>query len=180
MRETWVQSLGWEDPLEKGKATHSRLPTLLPGEFLGLYSPWGRKESGTTERLSLSHSLIHEDQKINKGLFFFLFAKSCPILCYLMDHSSPGSSVHGILQARILKWVAISFSRWPSWPKDWTHVSSIGRQILYHWTASEAHRVPFSPHPAWHLLFTDFFDDGHSDWCEVITHFSYDLCFSNS
>ena len=51
MQETWVQSLGWEDPLEKGKATHS---SILAEEFHGLYSPWGHKESDTTERLSLS------------------------------------------------------------------------------------------------------------------------------
>ena len=51
MRETWVWSLGWEDPLEKGKATHF---SSLAGEFHGLYSPWGRKESDITERLSLS------------------------------------------------------------------------------------------------------------------------------
>ena len=50
MRETWVWSLGWEDPLEKGKATP---PVFWPGEFHGLYSPWGRKESDMTERLSL-------------------------------------------------------------------------------------------------------------------------------
>ena len=44
MQETWIQSLGWEDPLEKG-----RLPTPVfwPGEFHGLYSPWGHKESDT-------------------------------------------------------------------------------------------------------------------------------------
>ena len=41
MWETWVRSLGWEDPLEKGKATHS---IFWPGEFHGLYGPWGRKE----------------------------------------------------------------------------------------------------------------------------------------
>ena len=41
MRETWVQSLGWEDPLEKGKATHSSI--------LAQKSPWGRKESDTTK-----------------------------------------------------------------------------------------------------------------------------------
>ena len=46
MRETWVPSLAWEDPLEKGKATHS---SILPGEFHGLNSPWGCKESDTTE-----------------------------------------------------------------------------------------------------------------------------------
>ena len=49
--ETWVQSLGWENSLEKGTVTHS---IFWPGEFHGLYSPWGPKESGTTERLSHS------------------------------------------------------------------------------------------------------------------------------
>ena len=44
MQETLVQSLSWEEPLEKGKATHSGL-----GEFHGLHSPWGRKEPDTTE-----------------------------------------------------------------------------------------------------------------------------------
>ena len=43
-----------------------------------------------------------------------LVARSCPILCDPMACSSPGSSVHGILQARILEWVAISSSRWSS------------------------------------------------------------------
>ena len=46
MQETWVQSLGGEDPLEKGKATP---PVFWPGEFHGLCSPWGRKELDTTE-----------------------------------------------------------------------------------------------------------------------------------
>ena len=55
MRETWVQSLGWEDPLDKGKAPHS---VFWPGEFHRLYSPWGCKESDTAERLSFSFSVI--------------------------------------------------------------------------------------------------------------------------
>ena len=54
MWETWVQSLGWEDPLEKGKATP---PVFWPGEFHGLYSPSGRKESDMTEWLSLSYDI---------------------------------------------------------------------------------------------------------------------------
>ena len=53
-----------------------------------------------------------------------------------MDYSPPSSSVIGILQARILKWVAMSLSRGSSWPRDPTHisydVSCIGRRILYH------------------------------------------------
>ena len=52
-------------------------------------------------------------------------AQSCPTLCDPMDCSLPGSSVHGIFQARILEWVAISFSRESSQPRDQTRVSSI-------------------------------------------------------
>ena len=59
-------------------------------------------------------------------------AQLCPALCSLMDCSLPDSSVHGIFQARILEWVAISFSRGSLQPKDWTQVSCIGRQMLYH------------------------------------------------
>ena len=60
---------------------------------------------------------------------------SCPTLCNTMDCSLPGSSVHGILQARIQKWVAIFYPRGFPWPRDWTHVSyvsCIGKQVLYH------------------------------------------------
>ena len=56
--------------------------------------------------------------------------QSCPTLCGPVDCNPPGSSVHGILQARILEWVAISFSRRFSLPRDWTWVSCFGRQIL--------------------------------------------------
>ena len=49
MQETWVRSLGWEDPLEKGRATHS---SILAWRILG------RRESDMTERLSLSPSLL--------------------------------------------------------------------------------------------------------------------------
>ena len=53
-------------------------------------------------------------------------AQSCPTLCDSVDCSLSGSSVHGILQARILEWVAISFSRGSSQPRDRTQVSRIG------------------------------------------------------
>ena len=59
----------------------------------------------------------------------------CPTLCQPMDYSPPGSSVHGILQARILEWVAMPSSRGSSQPRDWTcvsYISCIGRQVLYH------------------------------------------------
>ena len=56
----------------------------------------------------------------------------CPTLCDPMDRSPPGSSVHDILQARILMWVAMPSSKGSSQPKDWTcvfYVSCIGRQV---------------------------------------------------
>ena len=61
--------------------------------------------------------------------------QSRPALCESMDCSPPGSSIHGILQARILEWVAILFSRGSSQPRDRTQVSHIAggcRRILYH------------------------------------------------
>ena len=63
--------------------------------------------------------------------------QSCPILCNPMDCSLPGCFVHGILRARILEWVAISFSQGSLWPEDQTHIFSrfcTDRQILYHRT----------------------------------------------
>ena len=60
--------------------------------------------------------------------------------------SLPGSSIHGILQARKLEWVAISSSRGSSWPRDWTHISCIsciGRWILYRWATWESLSLMF-------------------------------------
>ena len=65
-----------------------------------------------------------------------IHAQSYPVLGSPIDCSPPGSSVHGILQARALEWVAISSSRGFFWPRDQTHISCVScirRQILYHW-----------------------------------------------
>ena len=68
-------------------------------------------------------------------------AQSCEALWDPMDCSPPWSSVHGIFQARLLKWVAFYFSRWSSRPRNWTWISCIsciGRRILYHYTTWKA------------------------------------------
>ena len=70
-------------------------------------------------------------------------AQSCLTLCDSMDCSPPGSSVHGILQARILVWVAISFSRGSSQTRDWTQVSHIAGRFFTLWATREA--------PSFHL-----------------------------
>ena len=56
---------------------------------------------------SQEDSFLEEKSQVTQ----VLVAQSCPTLCDPMDCSPPGSSVHGIFQARILEWVAISFSR---------------------------------------------------------------------
>ena len=75
MWETWVQSLGWEDSLEVGMATHSNILAWrisMDKRILAGYSPWRCKESDTTERLSTEHP----------SLFFAELFKRVYISCY--------------------------------------------------------------------------------------------------
>ena len=100
MQETWVRSLGQEDPWRRECLS---TPVFLPGESSGLrsqagYSPWGHKESDITEQLTLAAAAAAK------------LLQSCPTRCDPIDGSPPGSPVPGILQARTLEWVAISFS----------------------------------------------------------------------
>ena len=166
MWETWVRSLGWEDPLEKGK---ERLPTQVfwPREFHGLQSMVSQRVGHSWLSLSLSSLLLDGQERtfwltkkshiltavVVTGLYkciylpnvsnlnawillfvtislqiqliFFFFSSTTLLLpthlpppscthaqsCNPMDFSPPDSSVHGLFQARILEWVAISFSK---------------------------------------------------------------------
>ena len=65
-----------------------------------------------------------------KALCCCLVSESCPTLCDPMDCSLPSSSVHGTFTAKILEWVAISFSRESSLPRDRTHVSSLAGRFF--------------------------------------------------
>ena len=68
-------------------------------------------------------------------------AQLCPTLCDPMDCSLTGSFMHGIFQARMLEWVAFSFSRRSSWPRDWTRVSLIvGRRFTVWATREDCHQ----------------------------------------
>ena len=71
-----------------------------------------------------------------------------------MDYRLPGSTLHGISQTRILEWVAVSFSRRSSWPRDRTrvfHISCIGQHILYCWPTRETFEtgVLWRGYPSW-------------------------------
>ena len=112
--QVWVWSLEQEDLLEKQTATHSSiLAREIPWtEEPGDYGLWGHKESDTTERLNNSNYstvCIHQFSQLLL-LLLLLSHQSCPTLCGPIDGSPPGSPVPGILQARTLEWVAISFS----------------------------------------------------------------------
>ena len=79
---------------------------------------------------------------LHQGIYSHLWwsekvTQSCPTLCDPVDCSLPGSSVHGIFQARILEWVAISFSRRSSWPMDWTRVTRIVGRCFIIWATRE-------------------------------------------
>ena len=67
---------------------------------------------------------------------------SCVWLCNPMDHSLPGSAVHGIFQARTLEWAAISFSSRSSHPRDWTLVSCIAHRCFTVWATREGLPIP--------------------------------------
>ena len=86
MWETWVRFLGWGDPLEEGMATRSSI--------LAWRIPMDRGAWRTTVHAAAAAKLL----------------QSCPTLCDLRDDNPPGSPIPGILQARTLEWVAISFS----------------------------------------------------------------------
>ena len=83
---------------------------------------------------------VYQDQNLKQEVKWSEVAQSCPTLCNAMDCSPPGSLVHGIFQAWILEWVAISFFRGSPWSRAWTCVfcfSFIGKWVLYHCTTEK-------------------------------------------
>ena len=79
-----------------------------------------------------------ENSNYNSEVKWSEVAQSCPTLCDPMDCSLSGSSVHGIFQARVLEWIAISFSRGSSRPRNQTRVSCIARRRFTVWATREA------------------------------------------
>ena len=150
MQETWAPSLGWEDPLEKKMATHSN---ILAWKISWTEEPGGLQSMGSqrvrhnwTTKCTAQHeanyryqyiSTLNTVKDISLMRFHHMFivcvcvhTQSCPTLCNTMDCSPPDSSVHGIFQARILKWVSISSSRGSFQPWTQTHVFSIASRFL--------------------------------------------------
>ena len=98
------------------------------------------------------HRLVHEAWGHRVCVWVcVLVTESCPTLCDPMGWSPPGSSVHGILQARILEWVAFPFSRVSSQPRDWTWVPTLQVDSLLSEPPGKprGHRVGMSFFPLW-------------------------------
>ena len=132
VQETQVWSLGWEDPLEKEMVTHS---SFLAWKISRTEEPGGLQSMGSQSRAQLSDSYTWLEKSITHSLNHYYLPvvtdkeglpgaaaaakslQSCSTLCNLIDGSPPGSPVPGILQARTLEWVAISFSN--AWKEKW-------------------------------------------------------------
>ena len=76
----------------------------------------------------------HTTQKLGFKSFIFGGGLASKLYPTLATVALPGSSVHGVFQARILEWIAISFSRGSSWPRDWTWVSGTAGRFFTDWT----------------------------------------------
>ena len=103
-------------------------PVFLPGKSEGWRTPvgcrlWGRTESDTAE--------VTYREKLRHAKLCAKSLQSCPTLCDPMEFSPTGSSVHGILQTRILEWVAVPSSGGFSWPRHQTLVSSLFFFLIY-------------------------------------------------
>ena len=120
--------LGWKETWSEVKWSHSVF-SFLNRNFL-------------TIELKLQHSLIWLWTYVQVFITFISevseVAQSCPTLCDPMDCSPPGSSIQGILQARILELVVISFSRGSSQCRDQTLVSHTAGRLFTVWAAREA------------------------------------------
>ena len=122
-QETWIRFLGQEDSLEKVMAICSSIHTRSHGQRSSAgYSPWDLRVGYRWATAAKS-------------------LQSCPTLCDPIDGSPPGFPDPGILQARILEWVAISFSNAWKWKVKVKMLSHI-RLLVTPWTA--AYQAPLS------------------------------------
>ena len=121
--ETWVWPLDLEDPLEKEMATHSSI--------LAWRIPWTEEPGGLQ---FLGSQRVRHDWAAAAAAKLL---QSCLTLCDPIDGSPPGSPLPGILQARTLEWVAISFSNARKWNVKVKSLSCV-RLLVTPWTTERA------------------------------------------
>ena len=143
MKEAQVSSLSGEKSLEMGMTTHSSiLAWRIPDRGVWRATVHGVRRSMGSQRQTERLTLFHFGRR--RLLYYILWevpvclvAQLCPTLCSPLDCTLSGSSVHEIVQVRILKWATISFSRSSSSPRDQTWVSCIAGGFSTCWAIRE-------------------------------------------
>ena len=121
----------------------------MPGSFIGQRGEGAEEVKTITLQISSGMADLRE--------LLCRVALSCPTLCDPMDCRQPGFSIHGILQARMLEWVAMPFSRGSSQSRDQTQVSCIGGLVL--------HQLSYKGSPASGRGYINFFrQKGRVPW----------------
>ena len=139
MQKTQVRSLSGEEPLEQEMATHS---SILAWEIPWTEEPGGLQSTGSQKSLIWLRDSTTTTAAIAFAWCLTYFnpcdchevkvAQSCLTLCNPIDYTG-----HGILQARILEWIAFPFSRGSSQPRDRTQVSHIASGSFTNWATRE-------------------------------------------
>ena len=115
---------------------YSWVYSLVPGKCghgsLGP-PPWDTHHGALTTSSTSVPSPVQPPRPKIRGVVCVLIAQSCKTLCDPMDSSPPGSSVHGILQARILEWLALSCSRVSSCPYLWSDSLDTRYLSFFNW-----------------------------------------------
>ena len=123
---TWVLSVLQEILKDRG-AWHATVHGVAKSQM------WHRNWATTVMKSDLSNDNVSVEGCDWHNLLAYLCVcslYSCPTLCSPRDCSMPGSSSHGVFQARILEWIAISSSRGSSWSRDWTPVSWVAGRFF--------------------------------------------------
>ena len=131
-----------------GSGLNSPFLRLFSGSFYSYLQPNLAQGSWSVCLQFIQHPFLgvaHAFAQLHNGLVCVLAVQLCPTVCDPMDCSRPGSSVHGILQARILEWVAIPFSTESFWSRNRTEVSCIAGRFFIVWATREAHRMGLLP-----------------------------------
>ena len=133
----------WQLPLSTSMDTASPIIFLQPADLIeGQGQMEGKSDMKNKLLLQLVSSLLWVLYGLNhlpkwSEVKWSEFAQLCLTLCDPMDCSLSGFSVYGIFQAKVLEWVAISFSRGSSWPRDRTQVSHIAGRCFTLWGTRE-------------------------------------------
>ena len=130
------------DCTSPGSSVHGFLQARI---LEGVAIPFSRRSSQPRDQILVSCTAsrfftIWATREVQtKWCVCLLVTQSCLILCHPMARSPPGSSVHRILQARILKWISMPSSRRSSWPKDWNRISYVSIYLYLPPTPTQSH-----------------------------------------